>query len=85
MSGNKRVAEQSFDQEFTKSNKAIAMCCAAKFNKDGAVAADWKKGKPIRVVRGFKGRKHSKFAPEVGKVSFCIIICHLRPREGREA
>ena len=46
------------------------MCCAAKFNKDGAVAADWKKGKPIRVVRGFKGRKHSKFAPEVGKDTF---------------
>ena len=66
MSGNKREAEQSSDQEFTKSNKAIAMCCDAKFNPNGATAKDWRKGKPIRVVRGYKGRKHSKYAPEVG-------------------
>ena len=68
LSGNKRTAEQSFNQELTKSNKAIAMSCAAKFNnKDGADAGEkWRNGKPIRVVRGWKGRKHSKFAPEAG-------------------
>ena len=37
LSGNKRTAEQSFDQELTKSNAAIAVSCNAKFNdKDGA-------------------------------------------------
>jgi hypothetical protein len=27
---------------------------------------DWKKGKPVRVVRNYKLHKHSKYAPEVG-------------------
>ncbi len=27
---------------------------------------DWKKGKPVRVVRGAKHAKHSKYAPEEG-------------------
>ena len=49
---------------------AIARNCHAKFNdKVGADAGkDWKKGKPVRVVRGWKGRKHSKFCPKVGKL-----------------
>lgn len=34
--------------------------------KDGADAKDWKAGKPVRVVRSSKGRKHSKFCPEDG-------------------
>ena len=34
--------------------------------KDGAEAKDWKAGKPVRVVRSSKGRKHSKFSPEDG-------------------
>jgi len=27
---------------------------------------DWKKGKPVRVVRNYKLRKHSEYAPELG-------------------
>ena len=67
LSGNKRTAEQSFDQTLTKSNAAIAVSCNAKFNDvEGAESSDWKKGKPIRVCRSFKFKKHSKFAPDVG-------------------
>ena len=52
LSGNKRTAAQSFDQELTRTNAAIASNCNAKFNdKDGADAGEaWKKGKPIRWV-----------------------------------
>lgn len=67
LSGNKRVSEQSCDQTLTKLNKALAMNCNAKFNaKDGAEAKDWKGGKPVRVVRNYKGAKHSKYAPTDG-------------------
>ena len=50
LSGNKRTAAQSFDQELTRTNAAIAVNCAATFDKkEGADAGDqWKKGKPIR-------------------------------------
>ena len=45
----------------------MARNCSAKINtKDGATAEDWKKGKPVRVVRNCKGRKHSTYAPEEG-------------------
>lgn len=48
-------------------NKALAMNCNAKFNdKIGAEAKDWRAGKPIRVVRNYKGAKHSKYAPKEG-------------------
>ncbi|XP_073533462.1 E3 ubiquitin-protein ligase UHRF1-like [Phyllobates terribilis] len=67
LSGNKRTAEQSCDQKLTNTNRALAMNCNAPINdKQGAVAKDWKAGKPVRVVRNAKGRKHSKFAPEEG-------------------
>jgi len=67
LSGNKRTAEQSFDQELTKSNGALALNCDCKFDdKNGGEAKDWRNGKPIRVVRGYKGAKHSKYAPELG-------------------
>jgi len=67
LSGNKRCAEQSFDQTLTKSNLSIAISCAAKVNdKDGAEAKEWRKGKPIRVVRSEKLSKHSKYAPKEG-------------------
>jgi len=67
LSGNKRTAEQSFDQELTRTNAALALNCACKLDdKNGGEAEDWTKGKPIRVVRGYKGAKHSKFAPEIG-------------------
>ncbi|XP_073438122.1 E3 ubiquitin-protein ligase UHRF1-like [Dendrobates tinctorius] len=67
LSGNKRTAEQSCDQKLTNMNRALAMNCNTPINdKQGAVAKDWKAGKPVRVVRNAKGRKHSKFAPEDG-------------------
>jgi len=68
LSGNKRTAEQSSDQKLDKSNAAIARNCKVSFNpKDGGDAGDkWREGKPIRVVRNYKGRKHSKYAPEEG-------------------
>ncbi|XP_021356809.1 E3 ubiquitin-protein ligase UHRF1-like [Mizuhopecten yessoensis] len=67
LSGNKRTAEQSCDQVLTRTNKALAKNCNATIdNKKGACSEEWKKGKPVRVVRNCKGRKHSKYAPEEG-------------------
>ncbi|XP_073533463.1 E3 ubiquitin-protein ligase UHRF1-like [Phyllobates terribilis] len=67
LSGNKRTAEQSCDQKLTNMNRALALNCSAPINdKEGAEAKDWKAGKPVRVVRNAKGRKHSTFAPEEG-------------------
>ncbi|XP_030761306.1 E3 ubiquitin-protein ligase UHRF1-like [Sitophilus oryzae] len=67
LSGNKRTSNQSFDQELTRTNKALALNCNAPFNdKEGAEATDWKSGKPVRVVRSYKLAKHSKYAPEDG-------------------
>ncbi|KAF7280152.1 hypothetical protein GWI33_006328 [Rhynchophorus ferrugineus] len=67
LSGNKRTSNQSFDQELTRTNKALALNCNAPLNdKKGAEAKDWKAGKPVRVVRSYKLAKHSKFAPEDG-------------------
>ncbi|XP_032821928.1 E3 ubiquitin-protein ligase UHRF1 isoform X1 [Petromyzon marinus] len=67
LSGNKRTAEQSCDQKLAKMNRALALNCKAALNdKVGAEAKDWRAGKPVRVVRSAKGRKHSKFAPEEG-------------------
>ncbi|KAG9343246.1 hypothetical protein JZ751_014226 [Albula glossodonta] len=67
LSGNKRTAEQSCDQKLTNMNRALAMNCNAALNdKDGAEAKNWKAGKPVRVVRSSKGRKHSKYSPEDG-------------------
>ncbi|XP_025095806.1 E3 ubiquitin-protein ligase UHRF1-like isoform X2 [Pomacea canaliculata] len=67
LSGNKRTAEQSCDQKLTRMNRALAKNCNAPINdKTGAEAKDWKGGKPVRVVRNCKGRKHSKYAPEEG-------------------
>ncbi|XP_072268962.1 E3 ubiquitin-protein ligase UHRF1-like [Pyxicephalus adspersus] len=67
LSGNKRTAEQSCDQKLTNMNRALALNCNAPINdKQGSVAKDWRAGKPVRVVRSSKGRKHSKYAPEEG-------------------
>ncbi|XP_023662314.1 E3 ubiquitin-protein ligase UHRF1 isoform X2 [Paramormyrops kingsleyae] len=67
LSGNKRTAEQSCDQKLTNMNRALALNCNAAINdKDGAEAKNWKAGKPVRVVRSSKGRKHSKYCPEDG-------------------
>lgn len=68
LSGNKRTAEQSCDQKLTNMNRALALNCNVHpvNDKDGAEAKNWKAGKPVRVVRSCKGRKHSKYAPEDG-------------------
>ncbi|GIY43285.1 e3 ubiquitin-protein ligase UHRF1, partial [Caerostris darwini] len=66
LSGNKRCAEQSCDQILSRMNKALASNCNVAINKNGAEAKDWKAGKPVRVVRNCKGRKHSEFCPEEG-------------------
>ncbi|KAM9308657.1 E3 ubiquitin-protein ligase UHRF1-like [Gastrophryne carolinensis] len=67
LSGNKRTAEQSCDQKLTNMNRALALNCNARINdKEGAEAKDWQAGKPVRVVRNAKGRKHSEYAPEEG-------------------
>ncbi|XP_022134817.1 E3 ubiquitin-protein ligase ORTHRUS 2-like isoform X2 [Momordica charantia] len=52
LSGNKRTSkDQSFDQKFEKSNKALQVSCL--------------KGYPVRVVRSHK-EKRSSYAPEKG-------------------
>ena len=67
LSGNKRVSNQSCNQELTRTNKAIAVSCNAAFNDtDGAEAKKWKGGKPVRVLRSYKLAKHSKYAPKIG-------------------
>ncbi|CAH2004540.1 unnamed protein product [Acanthoscelides obtectus] len=66
LSGNKRSNDQSSDQELTRTNKALALNCDASLNKDGAEARDWRKGKPVRVLRNWKLQKHSKYAPKEG-------------------
>eukprot|EP00794_Sanderia_malayensis_P007068 gene7068-7863_t len=67
LSGNRRTAEQSSDQKLAKMNKALAKNCNANIDdKNGAESTDWKEGKPVRVMRSAKFKKHSKFAPEEG-------------------
>ncbi|XP_014205108.1 E3 ubiquitin-protein ligase UHRF1-like [Copidosoma floridanum] len=66
LSGNKRTAKQSSDQQLTLMNKALALNCKATLNPNGAEATDWKQGIPIRVVRNFKLAKHSHYAPNDG-------------------
>lgn len=53
------------------------MNCNTPVNKDGAEAKDWRGGKPVRVIRNAKGRKHSKYAPEDGNryVSTELMPC----------
>ncbi|XP_023951353.2 E3 ubiquitin-protein ligase UHRF1 [Bicyclus anynana] len=67
LSGNKRTAGQSCDQEFSRSNQALACNCAAPLNPKGADAgAKWRDGKPVRVLRSVKMMKVSKYAPKEG-------------------
>ncbi|XP_052746622.1 E3 ubiquitin-protein ligase UHRF1 [Bicyclus anynana] len=67
LSGNKRTAGQSCDQEFSRSNQALACNCAAPLNAKGANAgAKWRDGKPVRVLRSVKMLKVSKYAPKEG-------------------
>lgn len=63
----------------TNIGRSLARNCAAPLDpKNGATAKDWRQGKPVRVVRSYKGAKHSKYSPKEGlrydgiyKVSEC--------------
>ena len=48
--------------------RALAKNCKAPLDskKGGDSGKCWKEGKPVRVVRNCKGRKHSEYAPEEG-------------------
>ncbi|XP_046981983.1 E3 ubiquitin-protein ligase UHRF1-like [Schistocerca americana] len=84
LSGNKRTSVQSSDQLLTNTNKALAVNCAAPLNEKGAKADDWKKGKPVRVIRSYKFRKHSKFAPEEGlRYDGIYKVAEYRPEKGQ--
>ncbi|KAK9503887.1 hypothetical protein O3M35_010353 [Rhynocoris fuscipes] len=63
----RRTAGQSCDQTLTRLNKALALNCKAPLDPiNGAEAEDWRQGNPVRVVRNFRGAKHSKYAPKEG-------------------
>jgi len=68
LSGNKRTAAQSSDQKLDRFNEAIAYSCMVRpvTSKGGDAGDDWRKGKPVRVCRAYKAKKHSRFAPEEG-------------------
>ena len=74
---------------FVTLRRALAKNCAAPIDaKKGAEATDWQAGKPVRVVRNYKGHVHSEYAPEDGnrydgiykvKYPFCIsFLCFVR-------
>lgn len=66
LSGNKRTADQSFDQELSRTNLALALTMNMPICQEGAVAKNWKNSSPVRVIRSYKLAKESKFAPKVG-------------------
>ncbi|XP_059473771.1 E3 ubiquitin-protein ligase UHRF1-like [Neocloeon triangulifer] len=68
LSNNKRInKQQSFSQELKGNNLALALSCHAELNEEnGAKSLDWRQGLPIRVVRGYKLGKISKYAPDKG-------------------
>jgi E3 ubiquitin-protein ligase UHRF1 len=50
----------------------------------GNESTNWKKGKPIRVVRSEKYKKHSKFAPDVGnRYDGLYKVVKYWPEKGR--
>ncbi|RZC38251.1 E3 ubiquitin-protein ligase UHRF1 [Asbolus verrucosus] len=65
---NKYKSRICFDDFYNFEHfRALALNCNVKFNDvTGGEATDWRKGKPVRVVRNYKLRKHSKYAPVVG-------------------
>ena len=55
LSGNKRVGKPDKDQQLTRSNLGLALNCDAPVDdKNGAVARNWRNGKPVRVVSSVK-------------------------------
>lgn len=85
LSGNKRTAEQSFNQILDKTNLALAFSCDCKVDKEkGGEARNWRKGKPIRVVRSEKLKKHSSFAPDEGcRYDGIYKVVKYWPEKGR--
>nr|CAD7403695.1 unnamed protein product [Timema cristinae] len=80
LSGNKRTAAQSSDQKLTRMNRALALNCNAPINEQkGSESKDWKKGKPVRVIRSSKLAKHSTYAPSKGNRAACdpFLKCKL--------
>lgn len=72
LSGNKRTAKQSKDQQFTRENAGLKAMHHSGAVGNGKQAAGggkdaWKKGKAVRVVRSSKLSKtnHGSFAPKV--------------------
>ncbi|KAF2349052.1 SRA-YDG [Trinorchestia longiramus] len=67
LSGNRRTAPQSSHQTLTKTNRALALNCNCKLTEEGGDAGEgWRGGRPIRVLRSYKGRRHSHYAPQEG-------------------
>ncbi|XP_040564804.1 E3 ubiquitin-protein ligase UHRF1 [Lepeophtheirus salmonis] len=60
--------DQKISQVLERTNLAVAMNCAAPICKiNGSDAgSNWRKGKPVRVLRSFGCRKFSKYAPNEG-------------------
>lgn len=85
LSGNKRTAGQSCDQELLRMNKALALNCNCKLNMvNGAEAKDWKGGIPVRVVRNYKLKKHSKYAPKDGnRYDGIYKVVRYYPQKGK--
>ncbi|KAG2216217.1 hypothetical protein INT45_002162 [Circinella minor] len=53
--GHDKTGQQTSDQQLTGRNLQLAKCCAGTYNraeKTGNAGDNWKKGSPIRVVRG---------------------------------
>lgn len=69
LTGNKRTAGQSCDQTLTRMNLALALNCNVEVNEtNGAEAKDWRKGKPVRVLRkGHADEKSLAKGPSKGK------------------
>ena len=69
--GSRVQDAQSFDQTLDKYNAALAITMfpdlqdPEKLPKEGAVALDWTKSKPVRVIRSEK-MGHSNYAPKKG-------------------
>ncbi|KAK6636479.1 hypothetical protein RUM43_010140 [Polyplax serrata] len=83
LSNNKRVSNQSCDQELTRMNLALAVNCNGKIDdKKGAESDDWKAGKPVRVVRSYKEK--SEYAPKEGfRYDGLYKIVKYFPKKGK--
>jgi E3 ubiquitin-protein ligase UHRF1 len=54
-------------QKFGKTNLTLARSCNTQLDmENGAEAENWRPGKRIRVLRSWKLKKHSRFAPNEG-------------------